>query len=331
MIYAFFQSWNHLLANKRLLLPLYLANLLMAGIAMLPLLLSVQGFAGESLLPASLPTGLDSTLMVTDYAFHEEVALNTSMNFMLIGAFIYLMVQVFLSGGILNCLYQGEGYSFETFWGGAGTWFGPFFRLFLWAAPLFIIAFLPALVIQFAADAIFGPNQREPLAFKITIFQAISVAFSLFLAARAFDYARIDLINANCRKTRRAIWNGIRFVATKPLHTSALGLLFTVPAIIITMGHTNFRIMVDTTAVLFISGQLYIIVRLMLRISMFAAELTFFQSFYPAPVEVVEPETPASVIKGYTFDADEFDEDEKDTDPVIPTTQEAPAEKETKN
>lgn len=194
-------------------------------------------------------------------------------------ALLALVGQAFVAGGTIEVLTSDDARPFlHRFFRGAGHFFWRFLRAGLVGA----VAFLPVALVLTAA---FGPINRaleeadwEPawyLGQATFLFLLALLALVVFLA---LDYARIRMARDDSRRTIRAFFGGVRFVATHPRATIGVWLVIAVLTAVVFALYLAYDEIVPATtwgAILLtlVVQQLTVWLRAGLRVAMVAGEI----------------------------------------------------------
>ena len=215
----------------------------------------------------------------------------------------YLLLWLFLAGGILDRYARARTTRSYEFFTACGVYFTRFLRL----APLVALAyyFLFAVVHPLLFDNIFTELTRdvtvERTAFLIRLTLYAIFAILLALVSIIFDYAKVRAVVEDRRSMIGAIGAGARFARRNAAAVAALflitGFLFVVLLAIYAIaapgaGSTGLRVWVGVAI-----GQLYLLGRLWIRLVFFASETALFQgrlahAGYIARAPATRPEPP---------------------------------------
>ena len=221
----------------------------------------------------------------------------------------YVLLWIFLVGGVLDRYARGRAIRTAGFFGACGVYFFRFLRLAVvgWLA----YAVLFGLIHGWLLDDFYGWATRdftvERSAFLLravlyVLFGTLLVACNLVL-----DYAKIRAVVEDRRSMISALLAAWRFVTRRPLQVSGLyllnGLVFFLvlavyAAVVPGAGGTGLSMWV-----VFLIGQAYILARLWTKLLFYASQTALFQgelahAEYIAAPEPVWPESPAAEAIG---------------------------------
>ena len=221
----------------------------------------------------------------------------------------YLLLWIFLVGGVLDRYARGRATRAAGFFGACGVYFFRFLRLAVvgWLA----YAVLFGLIHGWLLDDFYGWATRnftvERSAFLLRA--ALYVLFGTLLVAcnLVLDYAKIRAVVEDRRSMIGALLTAWRFVTRRPLQVSGLyllnGLVFLLvlavyAAVVPGAGSTGLSMWVG-----FLIGQAYILARLWTKLLFYASQTALFQgelahAEYVAAPESVWPESPAAEAIG---------------------------------
>ena len=270
--------------NKPMVLIYYLANLLFGILLMLPFRTILSNFVGHSLIGDKLAGRLDMDFLF-EFFKHNPNVIATYAGLLLIVPTVYWLFTLFLSSGAFSVFASGEKYSANLFWGSAARYFGRFIRLVLLSIPLFAILFC----LQFLWNAIerilFGSDPYQYITHWGGWIKVGLRYISLILYFLILDYARIHAVITDDPRMRISLWQGIKFAFGNFLKTFGLALLLFVVGIvaliiynpIADLLHAPFSIMI---LLLFIWQQVYMVFRMVLKLTLYAGEVNLLQIIY---------------------------------------------------
>jgi hypothetical protein len=125
---------------------------------------------------------------------------------------LYVLVSPLFFGGILSdLLHPGGGFA-QTFWPGAGRFYGRFLRLL----PASLVLWIPAAGLYVLTDRVLAFLGRDPLkeqlAFYLTLVRIAAALFLFFLVRMIMDYARIRIASKESRSALGALFWAALFV-----------------------------------------------------------------------------------------------------------------------
>jgi hypothetical protein len=215
----------------------------------------------------------------------------------------YLLIWMFLSGGIIDRYARGRPTRAYEFFAACGVYFGRFLRLS--AAGVLIYYVLFAYVHPALFDDVYGTLTRdetvERTAFLIRLGLYATFGVLLVLANLVFDYAKVRAVVEDRRSMLGALASSVRFVrrnfaaaATLYLVNGVLflGILLLYALVAPGPDSTGIRLWIG-----FLISQLYLLARLWARLTFVASETSLFQArlahtAYVGSLPVPRPEPP---------------------------------------
>ncbi|MCG2815896.1 MAG: hypothetical protein L6425_08185 [Candidatus Aminicenantes bacterium] len=246
------KGFRHTGGVTRMVVCLFLINLLLALVPALPLFRTLQDEFASSDTASRMTEGFDylwweefndrssgtAELFGPDIIGKGAVLLNLEAflqfrfldwpSSLLVFMLLYLVVHTFLAGGILSVFSQdAPRFSMKGFFAGAGH---QFFRFLGLMALSWIFFILTAQCLAGALNGILtgidesAVSEVRPFVWNL-IFSAVVLAVLLFIQM-VFDYARILTVLEHRDNIFSSAWRALRFVVSRPLST--LGLFYTV-------------------------------------------------------------------------------------------------------
>jgi hypothetical protein len=215
----------------------------------------------------------------------------------------YLLLWLFLSGGILDRFARNRPTRSYEFFTACGVYFVRFLRLAPIIAAVYYLLF--AFVHPFLFNRVFGELVRDVTVERTAFFYrlALYVLFGMLLMAAnvIFDYAKVRAVVEDRRSMIGAIVAGLRFIRRNLSTVVALyltnGLLFVGVLAIYALIAPGVRGTTLGIALSFAIGQVYLLGRLWVRLVFAASETALFQQRlahrgYVASAPVARPEPP---------------------------------------
>lgn len=192
-----------------------------------------------------------------------------------------MALSMFLAGGILDRLARDHHVGAGAFFSACGVYFGRFIRLGAIAAVFYWLLFGPYY------DWLFGivyPSLTDDLtvertAFLIRISLYVAFALPVLLLNMVIDYAKVRAVVEDRRSMIGALGAGWRFVRRHPIAACGLYLLDAlVFLLVIGLYYLAAPGASAPNAVAFGIGQLYIVLRVIVRLQFAASQTALFQS-----------------------------------------------------
>ena len=262
--------------NKRLILIFYLPNLLFAVILMLPFHAMLDNYIGKSLMGEKLGGQVDMDFLF-EFIVHNSVAGAMVFSAGLVVFAVYLLANLFLSGGAYAVFLSGQPYSASLFWAGAGKYFGRFFRLFLWGLPLLAILFSLQFSVASIQKIFWGEDPYEYVLYWGKWVKLVLRWLAFFLFLIVFDYGRIYTVKFDAQRMGKAFLEGLRFAGKNLRRTTILAFFFSLAGILALSVYNPVADLFTAPeayiiALLFIWQQLFMLFRMALRLMLYASQ-----------------------------------------------------------
>lgn len=217
----------------------------------------------------------------------------------------YLACWTFLSGGILDRFARQRPTRTHGFFAASGVYFFRFLRLAVVAGALYwwLFAYVHAWLFDEWYRSITHDINVERVAFLWRVAMYVIFGALLVLVNTVFDYAKIRIVVEGRRSAVIALWAALRFVRRHPgrvflLHglNSATFLLVIAVWAFTAPGVTGAGILM---VMAFVVGQIYVLVRLALKLHFLASQTALFQASlahatYTAAPVARWPDSPAA-------------------------------------
>ena len=269
------------LRRSKLILYLWFANTAVALVAAAPLFALMRKELGQSLFGRSVRT-FDVLWLGEMVRSYQNIA-PALLAWLVLFLIIFLLLSVFLNGGVIGRLLDGEGRTtLGTFLGDCGTYFWRFFRIFLISLPFTLVALL---IFQKILSLLTGPlveNARtEWTSLIVSNLEFIAILLVLALVHILFDYARILLVADKETRVLRALLGAFRFVRKRIFRAWFLYLLLVVLFLAGTGLHFLVSGVLPTTNLVGLAAgliwtQLYLVFRIWTRLLIFSSEYNYY-------------------------------------------------------
>ncbi len=278
-------------AQGKMVLVLWAFNLLFAAVVYFVGRGYFVNALGQSALGETLKR-FDARLFL-EMLTHNAAPVGLMIKVMVVLAFLYYWVSVFLTGGILHVLLSGNTSTGDepglrrrlapAFFQGAGRYFGRFFRLEVYSLIIWVGFLLFQWVIWIVAGPLTSDGSNENMIYYVFwVWLGLSLALVYFIHM-ILDYARIIIVRSDTGRVWRSLWAAAGFVFRRLFGTLALYylLLITGAVIILVYWGIHSRVPTDSVGAIwlaFLIGQAFIISRGWLKVAFQATQLTYYGS-----------------------------------------------------
>ncbi len=272
---------RQVLQTKRMIMVFFLTNFFFALLIMLPFRGALSHYIDGSMMGETLGGRLNMDFLY-EFILHQGGALPAIKSLILVVPLVYWLMNLFLSGGAFSVFAGGEKYQPVQFWGGAAAYFGRFFRLFLWAIPVFAVLFCLQFLITAGVKIFFGSDPYQNITFWAGWLKVGFRYLSILLFWLVLDYARIYTVIHDERKMRKSIWHGIRLTFGNLAKTFGLAFLLFVVGVIVLIIYNPLANLFSAPnslviLLLFILQQVYMVFRMVLRLTLYGGQMQLFR------------------------------------------------------
>ncbi len=281
------------LGNKRMIAVFYLANLIFGLIVILPLRAIIDGFVGYRLMGEKLAGRLDMDFLLEVIA-HKDSFLSAARGMIFIIPAAYWIFLLFLSGGTFAVFASAEKYSAAMFWGNCAEYFGRYLRLALWSLPMFAILLATPFLLTALQRLVFGNDPYQYITYWGGWIRVGLRFIGILIFGIIFDYSRIHTVKTDEHTMRVSLWHGFRFALANFKYTFGLAaLLFVIGGLMLAIYNPIADLLaapnVAIVILMFLTQQLYMIFRMILRLTLCAGQLDVFRNLANAPAPVSVP------------------------------------------
>jgi hypothetical protein len=270
VIPSYLYGFSAALKSFRMIALIYLSYLGITLLLAFPFYFLFRSAAGNSQLPDSLMQGFDAT------AFRELLA-NGGKGFafylkgFLPWVFLFLLIQVYLNGGVLSWISNPRGkFSISSFHRHGRKYFWRFLKLTFYFLIIhliiFLILYIPYGLVTGSQEALTDQQQIRPLVFLICG-HAVLLVFILLLS----DLVKSRLFEQDSRKVLKTLFSCLKMALRHFFSFYFLGLLLLVVPLLLIAGFYLFRssFAVSTAGLIllmFLIQQLVVLLRVFLRV-----------------------------------------------------------------
>jgi len=265
--------------EKKLLFLVYGLNFVFAYILAMPVSMMLSKALSKT-------TAADKLLQSFDYALYTSIMDGFGKGFSLsrvlitIGLF-YLILNIFLSGGILSVFIKGQKFNLTGFLSDCVLYFKRFMKLFLISFMFLIGAALVYMLITKLFGYFTKDSATEHLPLFLFMIRVVILIAMLAFISMLFDYAKIMTVANDYHKMIETVKLAMMFIMMSFIKTVSLFKLYLFSTLLILALywliegalHVSSGLMV---LVFFIWTQLYMILKLWIRLSFYAGQYNFY-------------------------------------------------------
>ena len=267
--------------KHRLAVRLWTLNILFSLFAVTPFFFLMMKHMSHSFSAEHTLQKLD-IFWLADFIYRYMNVAPAVLGSAVLAAVLYLLLSVFLNGGIIGCLNRQESKTtLAEFFHDSGLYFWRFFRLFLLSIPVYLIfmgIFYPLLK---AFLEIF--RRRAPTewpAMIVSNLRFIILVLLLTVVAMFFDYVKIGLVTGVRKKVLKETWLTLKFMRRRFFKAWGLYLLAGLVFVALTFFYLEIaRLLPKNRPLLvllvFLWQQFYVLCRQWSKVLFFASELEF--------------------------------------------------------
>jgi hypothetical protein len=299
---SFIEGWRRVIAAPALAASLLVVTLLMAA----PLARALGGMIGESLGSsleghtaawnwdaawaaefAAQAQGLGKTFTHEIIGFGgtlkilSGIADNQPLNTTLVGAVMaFSVVWLFLTGGILDRLARGRAVRAGGFFAACGGYFFRMLRLavIMWATYWALFKWLHPFLLTRVYDHYTRDMTAEKDGMILRVLLYLAFGLALFVANLVFDYAKVRMVVEDRRSVVSALGASMRFLRRRPLRAFGLYMLNVIAFLMVLRLWLEAAPQAwDSVGWAFLITQIYLLVRIWLRLAFVSSEIVFFQ------------------------------------------------------
>lgn len=265
--------------EKRLLLWLYVFNVLFAYLITLPVSMMLTEALDQSTAADKILHAFDFTIFTT---IMDDFGKGIDLGRMILTlGILYMILSLFFAGGILKIFIERNKFNLIDFFTGCATYFYRFLRLFLISFLFVAAALLIYLLISGFIGLLTDNSATERLPMILFSLNLLIFGFILATINMLFDYAKIMTILYDLPGMIKAVEKASMFILMNLRKTIGLYLFYLMTAIILMMCYLYVESFISVTGwltlVIFIFwAQLFMISRIWIRLSFFAGQYSFY-------------------------------------------------------
>jgi len=237
--------------------------------------------------------------MELNYTFSEIIM--TLPTILVMAGIIFLLTQVFLSGGIYQILNGEAGRNhFIDFFYGCVRYFYRFFKVFLISTVCYVGLYFINIVYLHYTEILSVNSESQ---FLIIIFNLLRYSTIVLLFGTLnllFDYVRIRIVVNQNYNVLKDLWLSLKLVVKKFWRVSVLFWFFILLGVILYVIHTQLSNYFNPTKyvfifLVFIMHQTYIIIKIWIKLVFISSQMEFYRYITLSsskPIKLVQIEMP---------------------------------------
>lgn len=290
IVTLFMQGLRLAFAKLRLAARLWTVNFLFSLFAVAPLVFLILGQLAHSFSGRRALQKLDA-FWLGDFVYRFMDAAPAFTGLALLAALLYLLLAVFLNGGIIGCLNRpGARTTLADFFHDCGLYFWRFFRLFLLSIPAYLLVVGVFYQLLIAALKVLDRRATtEWPALIISNVRILALVLLLGLVSMFFDYVKIGLVTGESKKVLKQTWRTLAFVGRRFIKAWGLYLLSGLVFVLLTLVYLEIaRVLPKDRPLLvllfFLWQQFYVLGRQFSKVLFFATEIELVKEIQPPAI-----------------------------------------------
>lgn len=281
--------------KRRLAVRLWAINLIFSLFVVGPLFFLMMDHMSHSFSGEHTLQKLD-LFWLGDFVYRYMDIAPALMGLILLAAVLYLILAVFLNGGIIGCLNRPEvKTTLADFFHDCGLYFWRFLRLFLLSIPVYLVflgIFYPLLKAFLEIFRRRAPTEWPALI--VSNLRFLTLVLLLTIVAMFFDYVKIGLVTGSRKKVLKETWLTLKFIGRRFFKAWGLYLLAGLVFVALTLFYLEIaRILPKNRQLLvllvFLWQQIYILCRQASKLLFYASALELTRQYHEPAEKLTEP------------------------------------------
>ena len=278
-INAYLQGWKLTWQHKRMWLLFYGFNLAAALIATIPISGYLNNTLRESLASSKLLDGFNYTL-ITDLLnqYGDGIAILMDQTLLLI--LVFLIITIFLTGGMLHLFRQQVKFDYKVFWYGCQHYFWRLLRLTVYFLLIHLVLLVLFYFLFLRLTNGFSPFKLES---EVQVIAVLQVLIPVYLILAAFllmiqDYAKILIVDKDQSLIFSPFWQNFKIVFKNIRSFSLLYLINLLTALAIWgIYYLLSKVIQNAWVLALILGQVFVLARIGLNMLNLASATLCYQ------------------------------------------------------
>ena len=265
--------------KRRLAVRLWAINLIFSLFAVGPLFFLMMKHMSHSFSGEHALQKLD-LFWLADFAYRFMNITPALLGLALLTVVLYLLLAIFLNGGIIGCLNSPEAKTtLADFFHDCGLYFWRFFRLFLLSIPVYlaVLGIFYQLIKAFLEIFNLRAATEWP-ALIVSNLRLLTLVLLLTVVAMFFDYVKIGLVTSGRKKVLKETWLTLKFIWRRFFKAWGLYLLAGLVYVLLTLTYLEIARLIPKNRPLlvllvFLWQQIYILCRQVSKLLFYASAL----------------------------------------------------------
>lgn len=277
---AYLQGIKEVWIEKKLIFLIYGIQVIFAYLLILPISTMLNKSFSTSTKAQQILQQFDLTVFAVFFRnYFRDIDI---FRLLLTYGFLYLLISIFLAGGIVWLFVTKSKFSIGEFFNRCVEYFSRFFRLFFVSILYMIAAIVVFVLIGNLFDLISGDSDNEVLIFSLLVVRICILLILLAIINMIFDYAKIITVAEDRHKMIYAPPEAIKFIMMNLVQTFGLFGLYALTGMVLLVLYLvlEFTFIVQSAVgilVFVILSQIYVLLRQWLRLSFFSGQTIYYQ------------------------------------------------------
>ncbi len=212
IIAGLYRGWG----IKRIILLFILLSLLVSSLVLNPYINTFQQFffhrlAAEVLSQANIYT------YYLEFSHYLAPAVEAARSVISLGAFLFLIISVLLSGGVIDCLISPEPVRLRKFWSRSGHFFGRMSRLLILSIVILALVLLLGILIPLPFSYLLPDAFVENIYFYFYAGWALFIWLLFVIVFAILDLVKVLIVRDDRNSVLKAVHTAFRYAVLHPL------------------------------------------------------------------------------------------------------------------
>jgi len=267
--------------SRSVIFWLWLINLSVALVLVAPLYTMIYDHTAISTSAEELASGFTATWW-TDFSFAEGAALAAWEGGLWVAGAFYIVLHVFLAGGVLAFLFSDQRFPFwARFASSCGAYFGRLFRLLLISLVFYGVVFWIDGLLFEMVERLSDNGGLQPQAWWGHLIRSVVTVCLFFTVSLVFDYAKVRTVVRDSRSMIIETARSLGFVLRNAPQAAALYLLLALVGAGLMASYWGASRTIEGTGAalfaLFVAQQIYVAARIWLRLATWGGAMSLFR------------------------------------------------------